>query len=113
MLNNEMKEITFKIAKKFKTPLTYQYKGDETEIYSFTNMTKDKTVSLYINSTYMQLSVELLDFNDKGLLTPLSNEITIYDETKQRFLNNVNRLLEISNNWKDFIDRLYCLSLMN
>lgn len=113
MLNNGMKEITFKIAKKFKTPLTYQYKGDETEIYSFTNMTKDKTASLYINSTYMQLSVELLDFNDKGLLTPLSNEITIYDETKQRFLNNINRLLEISNNWKDFIDRLYCLSLMN
>lgn len=113
MLNNEMKEITFKIAKKFKIPLTYQYKGDETEIYSFTNMTKDKTASLYINSTYMQLSVELLDFNDKGLLTPLFNEMTIYDETKQRFLNNVNYLLKISNTWKDFIDKLYCLSLMN
>lgn len=28
MLNNEIKEITFKIAKKFKTPLTYQYKGN-------------------------------------------------------------------------------------
>lgn len=113
MLNNEMKEITFKIAKKFKTPLTYQYKGEETEIYSFANMTKDKTVSLYINSTYMQLSVELLDFNDKGLLTPLFNEMTIYDETKQRFLNNINYLLKISNTWKDFIDKLYCLSLMN
>lgn len=113
MLNNEMKEITFKIAKKFRIPLTYQYEGDETEIYSFTNMTKDKTVSLYIDSTYIQLSVELLDFNNKGLLTPLSNEITIYDETKQRFLNNINHLLEISNNWKHFVDRLHCLSLMN
>lgn len=113
MLNNEMKEIAFKIAKKFKTPLTYQYKGDETEIYSFTNMTKDKTVSLYINSTYIQLSMELLDFNDKGLLTPLFNKMTIYDETKQRFLNNINYSLEISNTWKDFIERLYCLPLMN
>ena len=113
MLNNEMKEITFKIAKKFRIPLTYQYEGDETEIYSFTNITKDKTASLYINSTYIQLSVELLDFNDKGLLTPLFNEITIYDETKQRFLNNINYLLEISKTWKNFIDRLYCLSLMN
>lgn len=111
MLNNEVKEIAFEIAKKFKVSFDYQYKNEETEIYSFTNVTKDKTFGLYTDQNGIELSVYVLDFDSKGDLRPFYNETIRYGEIKsQSFLKTINYLLEISNTWEIFINRLYSLA---
>ena len=111
MLNNEVKEIAFEIAKKFKVSFDYQYKGEETEIYSFTDVTKGKTFGLYTDPNGIEFSVYVLDFDSKGDLRPFYSEATRYGEVKsQSFLKTISYLLEISNTWGIFIDRLYSLS---
>lgn len=111
MLNNEVKEIAFEIAKKFKVSFDYRYEGEETEIYSFADVTKNKTFELYTDPNGIELSVYVLDFDSKGDLRPFYDEKTRYGEIKsQSFLKTISYLLEISNTWGIFINRLYSLS---